>query len=235
MDEEFHELGLEEKDCLEMSWIESVIYLTQYSEEERTLDSLKNRVQEPRSFFKAATDFVEEAISEVGLEEIWKWCLEEEKPVLIMDPFGGKMSEISPSDTPFPHRKGNLYSIQYLVKWETEEHGEEERHVNWIRKLYERMSPYVSKNPRGGYVNYRDVDLGTNDGVETSYSQSMTWGFKYFKGNFRRLALVKGEVDPDNFFSYEQSVPPLKVSNSESSICDCSILDIEFQGSTSSM
>ena len=29
---------------------------------------------------------------------------------MIMDPCGGRMNEISESETPFPHRKGNLYN-----------------------------------------------------------------------------------------------------------------------------
>lgn len=39
MEERFPELGLEEKDCSEMTWIESVLYFTIYSEKEKTLDT----------------------------------------------------------------------------------------------------------------------------------------------------------------------------------------------------
>lgn len=55
MKERFPELGLEEKDCSEMTWIESVLYFTIYSEKKKTLDTLKNRVPEPKSYFKATT------------------------------------------------------------------------------------------------------------------------------------------------------------------------------------
>ncbi|MCE3216753.1 hypothetical protein HAX54_007917 [Datura stramonium] len=34
------------------------------------------------------------------------------------------------------------------------------------------------------------------------------WGEKYFNGNFKRLAQVKSQVDPNNFFRNEQSIPP---------------------------
>ncbi|TVU01293.1 hypothetical protein EJB05_53256, partial [Eragrostis curvula] len=35
------------------------------------------------------------------------------------------------------------------------------------------------------------------------------WGEKYFKGNYQRLAMAKGQIDPDDYFRNEQSVPPL--------------------------
>ncbi|CDP08087.1 unnamed protein product [Coffea canephora] len=66
------------------------------------------------------------------------------------------------------------------------------------------MTPFVSKFQRAAYLNYRDLDLGANkEGNTTS-----VWGIKYFKNNFYRLAHVKQEVDPSNFFRYGQSIPP---------------------------
>ncbi|KAJ7015350.1 O-acetylstemmadenine oxidase-like [Populus alba x Populus x berolinensis] len=157
---------------------------------------------------KATTDFIEHPIAEPVLEKLWSWCLEEEKPILIMDPYGGRMEEISESETPFPYREGILYNIQYFVKWEDGDIMSSQRHINWIRSIYENMTPYVSKNPRGAYVNYRDLDLGKND-------EAAKWGQKYFKNNFERLKIVKGMVDPYNFFAYEQSIPLPSLNLSE--------------------
>ena len=83
------------------------------------------------------------------------------------------------------------------------------KHVYWIRMLYEYMKPYVSKFPRASYLNYRDFDLGTNKESNVSYLEARVWGLKYFKGNFKRLAQVKSKVDPKNFFRNEQSIPLL--------------------------
>jgi len=70
------------------------------------------------------------------------------------------------------------------------------------------MAPYVSKSPRAAYVNYRDVDIGTNNNKgNTSYKRASIWGTKYFKSNFERLVHVKTMVDPANFFKNEQSIP----------------------------
>jgi hypothetical protein len=77
------------------------------------------------------------------------------------------------------------------------------------------MRPHVSKNPREAYANYRDLWLGENvigADVVRSYETGRVWGEKYYKAsNFRRLSMAKREIDPDNYFWNEQSIPPLCV------------------------
>ncbi|RWV80363.1 hypothetical protein GW17_00058386 [Ensete ventricosum] len=153
--------------------------------------------------FKAKSDFVREPVTETAWEEIWRFLMEaKDEPVtLIMEPFGGVLDEIAESATPFPHRKGNLYIIQYIMAWFETDTETTERHLSWMRKLYALMTPYVSKNPRAAYLNYRDIDLG---------KKARIWGPKYFKNNFHRLGYVKSKVDPHNFFRNEQSIQPIK-------------------------
>ena len=208
MGKSFPELGLQAGDCTEMTWIESVLYFAGFPRG-NSLDVLLNRTHPDRSYFKAKSDYVKEPIPEVGLEGVWERFLKEQIVFMIMDPYGGRMNKISESELPFPHRKGNLYNIQYLVKWEVIEAKISNKHVHWIRMLYQYMRPFVSKSPRAAYLNYRDLDLGINNQDNASYSQAWVWGTKYFKGNFFRLAWVKAKVDPDNFFRNEQSIPPL--------------------------
>lgn len=218
MGERFPELGLKKSDCSEMSWIGSIMYFSGYPDA-YTKEALIERAPQPKRFFKAKSDYVREPMSESVLEELWQWCLEEERPVLIMDPYGGKMDEVSEYEIPFPHRKGNLYNIQYFVQWQDGEIIEStRRHMDWIRRIYDHMTPYVSTKPRGSYLNYRDLDLGMNDSNGTTYSKAKRWGLKYFKGNFERLAIVKSEVDPLNFFQDEQSVPPLFLTQGRTEI-----------------
>ncbi|KVH99832.1 hypothetical protein Ccrd_021968 [Cynara cardunculus var. scolymus] len=120
------------------------------------------------------------------------------------------MDEIEETTTPYPHRKGYLYNIQYFEKWDNGTVEASEKHINWMRRIYKNMTPYASKNPRAAYVNYRDLDIGTNGDIDnTSYLGATKWGSSYFNDNFKRLATVKGAVDPDNFFYFEQSIPPL--------------------------
>ncbi|XP_061339386.1 tetrahydroberberine oxidase-like [Gastrolobium bilobum] len=203
MQNRFPELGLQHNNFTQMTWIQSVLYFAGYSIDE-SLEVLLVR-NKTSSSFKAKSDYVKEPIPLLGLEGLWKMLLLEDSPFLTITPYGGIMSEISESETPFPHRKENLYGIQYFVNLVSNE--ETPKHIDWIRRLYAYMAPYVSKSPRQAYLNYRDLDLGVNRG-NSSYEEAKSWGLKYFNNNFERLAVVKARVDPENFFRDEQSIPP---------------------------
>jgi len=211
MQKSFPKLGLVRKDCTEMSWIQSVLFIAGFNYSEPT-NVLLNRTQlNGVSFFKAKSDYVRDPIPDVGLEGLWPFLYEDEAEDAFVQftPYGGVMDKISESETPFPHRSGNIFHIQYLVSWQEKGDVAAQRHVNWIRKVYNYMEAYVSKSPRAAYLNYRDLDIGVNNNGYTSFSQASIWGFKYFDNNFNRLARVKTRVDPRNFFRNEQSIPPL--------------------------
>ncbi|KAJ0881947.1 putative berberine/berberine [Helianthus annuus] len=213
MKENFPELGLTKEDCLEMSWLESVLFIAGYPRSVPTAALLAGK---PAflNYFKAKSDFVTTPIPEAGLEGIWQRFLQEESPIMVWNPYGGMMARIAESSIPFPHREGIVFKIQYVNNWMSPEKEAMDKHVDWIRKLYDYMGEYVSVSPRQAYVNYRDLDLGMNDknGDDTSVVNATSWGTRYFKDNFNRLVKIKTEFDPDNFFKHEQSIPvlPLK-------------------------
>ncbi|KAL8508271.1 hypothetical protein ACS0TY_018744 [Phlomoides rotata] len=211
MEQKFPELGLVEQNCTEMSWIESILYFPGFSDQ--PLDILLDRNPQGNYapiYHKGKSDYVSRPIPVSGLKGIWKFLNEEDEQgaELQFSPYGGAINDLSESDTPFPHRKGNIFMIEYGVGWGSAE--ESARHIDWSRRLHNYMRSYVTKSPRGAYVNYKDLDLGRNN-IEghTSYEQASAWGLRYFKGNFRRLVRVKTRVDPSNFFRNEQSIPAL--------------------------
>ncbi|KAK7363240.1 hypothetical protein VNO77_05374 [Canavalia gladiata] len=209
MEKNFPELGLVREDCTEMSWIESIMYMAGFSGQPTQV--LRNRTQPNLVFSKNKSDYVKVPIPDAALEGLWPMFFEDgiESPVIQFTPYGGRMDEISESEIPFPYRSGNIFHIQHQVYWEEEGDEATERHINWMRRVYSYMEPYVSKSPRAAYLNYRDLDIGVNNNGYTSYEQASVWGLKYFNNNFRRLAEVKTKVDPRNFFRNEQSIPSL--------------------------
>ncbi|KAG6537922.1 hypothetical protein ZIOFF_003025 [Zingiber officinale] len=205
----FPELGVRAEDCNELSWVESTLYF-----DDRAWNDTRGLLTRRPAFnssFKAKSDFVREPISEKAWEGIWKVMMEgEEEPLqMIFEPWGGRLWEIEDDAIAFPHRKGNLYNIQYFMRWFETEAAVTERHLTWMRKFYEDMTPHVSSNPRAAYLNYKDIDLGssTEEG-RTSYTEASAWGRRYFLHNFEKLAKVKARVDPENYFWNEQGIPP---------------------------
>lgn len=186
MNRSFPELGLKAEDCTEISWIQSVIYFAGYQKGE-DLKVLPDRTTRYKSYFKAKSDYVKEPMPKIELRGIWERFSEVKTAFVIMDPYGGRMSEISESELPFPQREGNIYNILYLVKWEQDDVGETNKHVHRIRMSYRYMAPYILKSPWTANVNYTDLDLGINDPCNRSFLQSSVWGLKYFKDNFRRF------------------------------------------------
>nr|GLL35733.1 berberine bridge enzyme-like 21 [Ipomoea trifida] len=131
---------------------------------------------------------------------------------LVFNSYGGKLAEIPDNATPFPHRAGILFKIQYSVSWAESGEEAENQFLTQARDLHTFMTPFVSSNPRQAYLNYRDVDIGTTDNGPKRYEQAKVFGAMYFKNNFDRLVKVKTAVDPDNFFRNEQSIPPLDMN-----------------------
>ncbi|KAM5587358.1 berberine bridge enzyme-like 14 [Rosa sericea] len=200
------QLGLQQKDCNEMSWVESILFWASYPIG-TSLDVLLSRVPKGLTFLKRKSDYVQEPISKTDLEALWKVMIEIGDGGMLWNPYGGKMSEISATETPFPHRAGNIFKIQYSFNWKDGGLETANRYLNLTRQLHEAMTPHVSKNPREAFLNYRDIDIGTN--TEGEYKEGEVYGIKYFKHNFERLVRIKTKVDPDNFFRNEQSIPTL--------------------------
>ena len=208
---EFPLLGLKKTDCIELSWINSVIWYNDADDFNNGAkpESLLDRNLNSASFGKRKSDYVQKAIAKEDLEGIWKKMIELGKIGFVFNPYGGKMAEIPADATPFPHRAGNLFKIQFSVNWDDPSPNATVGFLNQAKVLYSYMTPFVSKNPRSAYINYRDLDIGINSFGKNSYQEGKVYGTMYFNNNFDRLVKIKTAVDPGNFFRNEQSIPIL--------------------------
>lgn len=216
MTKEFPELGLKTENCTEMTWIQSVMWWANV--DNATLvkpEILLDRNPDSASFLKRKSDYVEKEISKEGLGFLFKKLMEAGKLGLVFNPYGGKMSEVDTTKTPFPHRK-RLFKVQHSMNWKDPGTEAESSFMEQTRSFYSYMAPFVTKNPRHTYLNYRDLDIGINSHGPNSYREAEVYGRKYFGENFDRLVRVKTAVDPENFFRDEQSIPtfPNKPSTS---------------------
>ncbi|XP_022970251.1 berberine bridge enzyme-like 18 [Cucurbita maxima] len=227
----FPELELTREDCLEMSWVESMAFSASVFVSAENLELLLDRTtQLSNGRYKIKSDYATEPISETALNGIWeRFKIEElETLQLILIPFGGKMNEISETDTPNPHRARHPIHIGYYATWHRPD--ADSRHLEWTRELHDYMTPFVSKSPRAAYINNKDLDIGRNneDGIPTSYEEASIWGHQYFGINFERLVEVKTKADPFNFFRHEQSIPPVApIRGIQAKMASCSDMSYE--------
>ncbi|XP_057444394.1 berberine bridge enzyme-like 17 [Lotus japonicus] len=207
VDETFPELGLKQSDCILMPWVNSTLFWER-NPIGTPLESLLDVPKElSTSYYKSKSDYVKKPIPKEAMQSMWAWMIKGVNIRMEWNPYGGKMEKILPYETPFPHRAGNLFKIQYYTSWT--EADATYHYMNFSRSFYEFMNPYVSNSPREAFLNYRDIDIGANHPSNvTSFDTAQVYGRKFFKDNFERLVRVKTKVDPENFFRYEQSIPP---------------------------
>jgi len=89
--------------------------------------------------------------------------------------------------TAVPHRPAQ-FVVQYDAYWT--DPADAARSTDWIEDVRTTMLPYAG----GAYVNYVDSRI-------TNYPEA------YYGPNLERLIAVKSDVDPENIFSFQQSVP----------------------------
>ncbi|XP_038690420.1 berberine bridge enzyme-like 21 [Tripterygium wilfordii] len=208
LDKKFPELALKKENCTETNWIGSELQWTGHAKSSSP-KVLINRNLDSANFLKRKSDYVQTPISKQDLGWIWERMIEQKSVALLLIPYGGRMDEIPASETPFPHRKGNLFKIHYSVNWHKEGDDLEKMYLGQIRLMFSYMTPFVSKNPRSAYLNYRDIDIGVMPEGGDDYKAGRVYGEKYFGVNFDRLVKVKTAVDPENLFRNEQSIPTL--------------------------
>jgi len=142
LDQTFPELGLAESELSEVSWVESAANFAGVS----SVADLTNRQPGVGEYAKRKSDYVQAPISMQGAIEILRYMSTGPQGSIQLDPYGGAMARIGSAATPFPHRAGYLYSIQYAVSWNASDLDRAEEYIGWLRSFYGFMSSYVSKS-----------------------------------------------------------------------------------------
>jgi FAD/FMN-containing dehydrogenase len=106
-----------------------------------------------------------------------------------LDSYGGAINRITPEATAFCHRNAK-FNLQYQAYWSDAK--DQPAALKWIDACRASMQPYVTG---GAYVNYCDRALPN-------------WLQAYYGENLTKLRQIKQKYDPENFFTYDQSIPP---------------------------
>nr|GEX23147.1 berberine bridge enzyme-like 21 [Tanacetum cinerariifolium] len=155
MNKEFPELGVNNNDVREMSWIDSVLCLANFDNRTKP-EILLNRHSDKVGLGKRKSDYFQTPVPKTGLDLIFKKMMELGKVGFVWNPYGGVMAQIPSSATPFPHRAGFLWKMQYSINWNDAKM--EKDYLNRMRSL-------------GAFLNYRDIDIGVNHNGANSYAE----------------------------------------------------------------
>jgi FAD/FMN-containing dehydrogenase len=108
---------------------------------------------------------------------------------VLVEQYGGAVSRVPDTATAFAHRQAE-YDLVVMGQWV--DPGESARHMSWTRRFAEAMVPFRS----GAYL-LNALGEESEDVVRAAFGV-----------NYERLAAVKAQYDPTNFFRVNQNVPP---------------------------
>ncbi len=101
---------------------------------------------------------------------------------------GGATNRIAPNATAYPHRDAE-FVMNVHTRWQ--EPSQDQTCIDWAREFYEATLPMATG---GVYVNF--ISEG-EERIDGAYGE-----------NYARLARIKSEYDPDNFFRVNQNIQP---------------------------
>jgi FAD/FMN-containing dehydrogenase len=116
--------------------------------------------------------------------------------VVVLQQLGNAANRVPVEATAFGHRAAR-YNLNLIGQWTVR--GEAERHIQWVRTVWQALVPYGTGGVYAGNVG-SEADEGT-DGLRAAYG-----------GNYERLRVVKQQYDPNNFFRHNQNIIPARVA-----------------------
>ena len=108
---------------------------------------------------------------------------------IVLEFYGGAAGRVGATDTAFAQRQGR-YNIGIMAQWT--DPAEAGQHIAWARECADAFKPHSS----GGYL----LNFLAEEGQDTIKAA--------FGVNYQRLAELKREYDPTNFFRINQNISP---------------------------
>ncbi|KUJ86040.1 FAD-linked oxidase [Ruegeria marisrubri] len=102
---------------------------------------------------------------------------------------GGRMAQIGPSDTAYPHRSSH-FIMNVHTRWE--DSAKDDTCIAWARQLFDDMAPFATGSV---YVNFMPAD--EEERLSGAYG-----------ANRDRLAAIKARYDPENLFRVNHNIEP---------------------------
>ena len=151
----------------------------------------------PTDYFAVNSDYLDEPLAGAGLDALlravegWPGSSNADGAGAAMFASGGAINEIAADATAFVHRdKFGLLASE--ASWTAEDTPETvAANLEWLQALREGLRPHVSGS---AYQNFIARD-------------QPEWQRAYYGSNLERLVEVKQRYDPDDVFSFEQSIP----------------------------
>ncbi len=140
--------------------------------------------------FAASSHYVNSPLTETAITTAINRIQDHDGSLLATIQFdleAGAIADVAADATAFVHR-GATCSAQYAASYST---GDGTTARSWIRATHEALAPFSNGE---SYQNYADVELAD-------------WPQAYYGSNLDRLKQIKRTYDPDNVFSFPQSIP----------------------------
>jgi FAD/FMN-containing dehydrogenase len=120
----------------------------------------------------------------------WPGSRNEDGACAALFALGGAVGRIAPDATAFVHRDA-AFILALETNWtSSDSRSVSQAGLDWLDRLYAQLAPYTADS---AYQNFPDPGL-------------KNWRTAYYGANYGRLTEVKRTYDPDNVFTFEQSI-----------------------------